>query len=90
MRKQVKRVDDFGEKLGLTHTINPAVRKAVTKAIENPTPHYVSGLQLPVGMRIKVVDRMVYFITDDKKDLLTLARKLEQTKLAAKYAFYGK
>ncbi len=90
MAKQVKRVDDVGEQLGLTHTIKPAVRKAFKKAVENPELQYVSGLQLPVGMRIEVVDRMVYFITDDKKDLLTLARKLEQTQLAAKDAFYGK
>ena len=90
MNKPVKRVDDMGEELGLSHTINPAVRKAINKAIKNPEPHYVSGLQLPVGMRIEVVDRMVYFITDDKRDLLTLHRKLEQTSIAARDAFYGK
>ena len=49
---------------------------------------FVAGLELPVGMRIIEKDGMIYFVTDDKRDLLTLHRKLEQASLAAAMEFY--
>lgn len=60
---------------------------------ENKTEEkYVVGLTLPFGMEV-VLDKLVtegiiYFVTTDKRDLVTLSNKLKQCELSAVQEFY--